>query len=85
MALKMRHTPKQIAQTLSRVEKLVAEGASVSEAAKAVRVKYGTLYNWRRRYSELSGNGVAQVRLLQAENARLRRALLELDAAALSG
>jgi transposase-like protein len=74
---KKRHSMQDIADVLTRVEKAVAQGASMAEAARQVGVKYSTVYHWRRRYANVTK--LETVRRLEAENARLRRALLEFD------
>lgn len=79
MNTKPRYSPSDIVGTLRRVEGLVSNGASLAEAAQAVGVKYGTVYHWRRRYSDLCDNGLQKLRRLEAENARLRQSLLELE------
>lgn len=76
---KRRYTPDEIVERLRRVEGLIAKGATIGEAAQTVGVKYGTVYQWRRRYADLAGSGVEMLRRLEAENARLRRSLLELE------
>jgi len=78
---KLRYSSDEIVSKLQWVERLMAKGASLGEAAQAVGVKYGTVYQWRRRYGELAAAGVDALRRLQAENARLRQALLELELA----
>lgn len=78
---KKRYASDEIVGILTRVESLIARGATIGEAAEAVGVKYGTVYQWRRRYSSLGEGGVATLRKLEAENARLRRALLEFECA----
>lgn len=73
-------TLAEICAKLSRAENLIAAGASVPEAAEQIGVKYTTLYQWRRRFPDTSAlEGFRRVRKLEAENARLRKALAELD------
>ena len=74
---KKRHSVQDIADMLTRIEKAIAQGASMAEAAREVGVKYSTAYQWRRRYANVTK--LDTFRRLEAENARLRRALLELD------
>ena len=76
---KMRYAADDIVERLRRVESLIANGATIGEAAETVGVKYSTVYQWRRRYANLAGTGVEALRRLEAENARLRRSLLELE------
>ena len=73
------YPPEEIAKQLKEAENLIADGASVAEAAQAIGVKYGTLYQWRRKYSVAASEGIRRIKELEAENARLRKALEELD------
>ena len=74
---KNRYSVQDIADLLTRIERAIAQGTSMAEAARAAGVKYSTAYHWRRRYSTMTK--LETVRRLEAENARLRRALLEFD------
>ncbi|MFT3727201.1 MAG: transposase [Terricaulis sp.] len=73
------YPPEEIAKQLKEAENLIADGASVAEAAQSIGVKYGTLYQWRRKYSVAASEGIRRIKELEAENARLRKALEELD------
>lgn len=76
---KVRVPAEEIVLLLDRVERLIAQGATIGEAAATVGVKYGTLYQWRRRYTGLDAPGIDRLRRLELENARLRRSLMELE------
>ena len=76
---KARRSNREIVETVLEVERLVSQGANLSEAAAIVGVNYSTLYHWRRRYTEVAVAGMEALRRLESENARLRKALLELD------
>lgn len=73
------YPPEEIAKQLKHAESLIAGGASVAEAAQVIGVKYGTLYQWRRKYAVAASDGIRRIKELEAENARLRKALDELD------
>jgi transposase-like protein len=74
---KTRYSSPEIAQMLKRVEEIMARGATLSEAASTIGVKYGTVYQWHRRFAGLDAVGVDALRVLEKENGRLRRLLLE--------
>ena len=74
------YPPEEISAKLKRAEELITGGATVAEAAQFVGVKYGTLYQWRRRFADAAAtDGIRRIKQLEAENARLRKALDELD------
>lgn len=73
------YSADQMVRKLRRAEALMAAGASLNEAAKALGVTHGTLSEWRKRFDVLATAGVERMRRLEAENARLRRAIAELD------
>ncbi len=83
MRTKMQHTPADRVSKLQRAESLIARGATIGDAAACVGVKYGTLYNWRRRYAGLTQSAMETMRRLELENDRLRRTLLELETGAM--
>lgn len=57
----------------------MAAGASLNEAAKVLGVTHGTLIEWRKKFDVLATAGIQRIKQLEAENARLRRAIAELD------
>jgi putative transposase len=81
MMAKARHSAAEIVQLVDRVERMIAGGATIGEAAKAVGAKYSTVYHWRLRFANLEAPAVERLRQLEAENARLRRCLLEFEEA----
>ncbi len=74
------YSPDQIVKKLRRAEALMAAGASMNEAAKELGVTHGTLIEWREKFDVLATAGIRRIKQLEAENARLRRAIQELDA-----
>lgn len=73
------YTPDEVVKKLKRAESLVAAGATLNEAAKVIGVTYGTLVEWRAKFDVLASAGIKRIKQLEAENARLRRAIAELD------
>jgi transposase-like protein len=60
------------------VEVLTAQGQSVAEAIRSIGVTEVTYYRWRQEYGGLKGDQVKRLKELEAENARLRRAVSDL-------
>ena len=75
---KKRHKPEEIVTKLRQVEVLTAQGRSVAEAIRSVGVTEVTYYRWRNEYGGLKGDQVKRLKELEAENARLRRAVSDL-------
>src|SRR3569832_2785930 len=75
MAKKKGHTPEEIVAKLRQVDVLVSQGRSVAEAIGVTEVTY---YRWRREFGGLKSGQVKRPKELEAENARLRRAVSDL-------
>lgn len=73
-----RFKPEEIVTKLRQVEVLVAQGKSISEAAKSLGVTDQTIYRWRREYGGLQMDQVKRLKELEQENARLRKAVSDL-------
>ena len=84
MANRRRHTPEQIVRKLREADRLLGEGASVSDVARHLGVSEATFHRWRNQYGGLKANDVKRLKELEAENARLKRIVadkeLEIDA-----
>jgi putative transposase len=73
-----RHTAEEIVSKLRQVDVLMAQGKPVSDAVRAIGVTEVTYYRWRNEYGGLKGDQVKRLKELEAENARLRRAISDL-------
>lgn len=73
-----RYTPEEIVAKLRQVEVLTAQGRPVVEAIRSIGVTEVTFYRWRTEYGGLKGDQVKRLKELEAENARLRRAVSDL-------
>jgi transposase-like protein len=72
------HTPEQILNKLRQVEVAVANGRSVSQAVREIGVSDHTYYKWRAEYGGLNLDQARKLKLLEQENARLKRAVANL-------
>ena len=70
-----RHTAEEIVAKLRQVEVLCGQGKGLAEAIRAIGVTEVTYYRWRSEYGGLKGDQVKRLKELEAENARLRRAV----------
>ena len=73
-----RHTAEEIVTKLRQVDVLTSQGTSVAEAIRSIGVTEVTYYRWRKEYGGLRGDQVKRLKQLEAENARLRRAISDL-------
>ena len=75
---KRRHKPEEIVTKLRQVDVLVSQGQSVADAIRSIGVTEVSYYRWRREFGGLKTDQVKRMKELEAENARLRRAVADL-------
>jgi hypothetical protein len=68
-------TAEEIVAKLRQVDVLTAQGRTVAEAIRSIGVTEVTYYRWRSEYGGLKNNQIKRLKELEAENARLRRAV----------
>jgi transposase-like protein len=73
-----RHKPEEIVAKLRHVDVLASQCHSVAEAIRSIGVTEVTYYRWRQEYGGLKSDQVKRLKDLEAENARLRRAVSDL-------
>jgi putative transposase len=73
-----RHKPEEIVAKLRQVDVLTSQGKAVSEAVRSIGVTEVTYYRWRQEFGGLKTDQVKRMKVLEAENARLRRAVSDL-------
>ena len=73
-----RHKPEEIVAKLRQVDVLASQGQSIADAVRAIGVTEVTYYRWRQEYGGLKSDQVRKLKDLEAENARLRRAVSDL-------
>ena len=72
------HGAEEIVAKLRPVELLMTQGRSAADAVRAIGVTEATYYRWRKEFGGLKGDQVRRLKELEAENARLRRAVSDL-------
>ena len=72
-----KHRPEEAGAKLRQVDVLVSQGQSVAEAIRAIGVTEVTYYRWRREFGGLKSDQVKRLKDLEAENARLRKAIAD--------
>lgn len=78
MGRQHRHTPEQIIVKLREAEVLLSQGRTVGEAARQLGVAEQTYYRWRSEFGGMKTDQARKLKLLQQENARLKRAVADL-------
>lgn len=75
-----RHSPEEIILKLQQAQALIARGLTSVEAATAIGVTDATYFRWKREYGGLSMEQISRIKQLEIENARLRRAIADMEA-----
>ena len=73
-----REKPEDIVLKLRQVEVLQGQGKSVEEAVRQIGVTVQTYYRWRKEYGGMNRDQLKRLKVLEAENQRLRRAVSDL-------
>ena len=72
---KKRYTPEEIVAKLRQVDVHLSQGIGVADAIRQIGVSDVTYYRWRQEFGGLKISQVKRLKELEAENARLRRAV----------
>lgn len=73
--MKKRFTEQQIAYALKQAE----TGVSVQEVTRKMGIAEATFYNWKKRYSGLTGTELRELKQLQEENKQLKKLVADLS------
>ena len=73
------HSPEQILNKLRQVEVSVANGKTVALSVREIGVTEQTFYRWKKQYGGLQSDQVRELKVLQDENARLKKLVAELS------
>ena len=72
------HKPEEIVAKLRQVDVLTSQGTPMADAIRSIGVTEVTYYRWRSEYGGLKSDQVKRLKDLEAENARLRKAISDL-------
>jgi transposase-like protein len=67
-----RHTPEQIIRKLREAERLLGEGKTIAEAAKAIEISEQTFHRWRNQYGGMKAQDAKRLKELERENVSLK-------------
>jgi len=70
-----RHRPEGIVTKKRQVEVLVGQGQARIDAIRQVQITEQTFYRWRKQYGGMGTAQLKELKRLQKENERLRRAV----------
>ena len=73
-----RHKPEEIVTKLRQVGVLVGQGMARIDAIRQISVVEQTYYRWRKQYGGMGTAQLKELKRLQKENERLRRAVSDL-------
>jgi putative transposase len=73
-----RYTPEQIIRMLREAEVGLSQGQTVGQVCRTLGIAEQTFYRWRREYGGLKVEQAKRLKVLEQENARLRRAVSDL-------
>ena len=71
---KSRFTDEQIAYAL----RLAESGTPVADVCRQIGISDATFYTWKKKYGELGVSELRKLKMLEDENARLRRIVADL-------
>jgi len=67
-----RHTPEQVIRKLRESDRMLGEGKTIPEVAKALEVSENTYHRWRNQYGGMKADDAKRLKELERENARLK-------------
>ena len=73
-----RPKPEEIVSRLRQVEVLMGQGMSRLDAIRQIGVVEQTYYRWRKQYGGMGVDQLKELKRLQKQNERLRRAVSDL-------
>jgi len=71
-------TPEQIINKLREAEILISQGATLAVMLKKIGVSDCTYYRWRQEYGGMRIEQAKRLKVLEQENARLKRLVADL-------
>ena len=75
---KKRYNAEEVIHKLREADVLISQGRTVLDACKQLGVSEQTYYRWRKEYGGMKVDQAKRLKELEAENARLKRAVADL-------
>ena len=73
MGKRRRHTPEQIIRKLREADRMLGEGAQLTEVARELEVTEATYHRWRNQYGGMKADDAKRLKELQRENRKLKQ------------
>ena len=73
-----RYTPEKIISMLREAEILLAQGSTVGKISRQLTISEQTYYRWRKQYGGMKSSQAKQMKDLECENVRLKKAVADL-------
>jgi transposase len=67
-----RNTSEQVIRKLREADRMLGEGKTIPEVAKALEVSEATCHRWRNQYGGMKADDVKRLKELERENASLK-------------
>ena len=64
--------PEQIIRKLREAERMLGEGKTIPEAAKALEISENTFHRWRNQYGGMKADDAKRLKELERENRQLK-------------
>ena len=77
MAKRKRYSPEQVVAKLRQMEVELSKGQTVPQVCKKAGITEQTYYRWRKQYGGLGVNQAKRLKVLEVENARLKKLVAE--------
>ena len=74
---KTRHTTAQIIEKLRQADVALGKGEKVPDICKTLGITEQTYYRWRQKYGGMAPKMSRELKVLQKENARLKKLVAE--------
>ena len=75
---KKRYNAEEIIHKLREADVLLSQGMNVGQVSKRIGIAEQTYYRWRKAYGGMKIDQAKRLKELEAENARLKRAVADL-------
>lgn len=72
-----RHSPEQALRKVREGERLLNEGADLTEVLRQLEISEATWNRWRNQYAGMKGDDMKRLKELEIENAKLKKLLAE--------
>src|ERR1700680_4589887 len=74
-----RHSPEQALRKVREGERLLHEGADLTEVLRTLEISEATWNRWRAQYAGMKGEDMKRLKELEAENRRLKKIVADLS------